>query len=174
MPEITYYVASSVDGYIATEDGAVDWLTSFQAQEEDHGFLELYSSVDALLMGSHTYEFALKAPKWPSPDKPSWIFSQRRLRRMHPSITLTADSPSKVVETLRERKIKHAWLMGGGKLATSFRTEGLISRYVITTIPVILGRGIPLFAPGGSQDSLALLTAKPFKSGIVQLTYKST
>jgi len=49
----------------------------------------------------------------------------------------------------------------------------LISRYVITIIPVILGKGIPLFAPGSSQDSLALLTSKPFKSGIVQLTYKN-
>src|SRR5689334_16784543 len=126
MIDITYYVASSLDGYIATEDGSVDWLTSFQAQEEDHGFLQLYASVDVLLMGSHTYEFALKAPSWPSPDKPTWVFTQRPLRIMHPSITLTADAPSKIMKTFRARKIKHAWLMGGGKLATSFRLEGLI------------------------------------------------
>ncbi len=60
FPEITYYVASSVDGFIATEDGGVDWLTPFQRTGEDHGTGELQASVDALLLGGHTYEFGLK------------------------------------------------------------------------------------------------------------------
>jgi dihydrofolate reductase len=63
--------------------------------------------------------------------------------------------------------------MGGGKLATSFRAEGLISSYILNVMPIILGRGIPVFAPGGLQRSLALESAKPFKSGIVQLSYKN-
>ena len=172
MTAVTYYVASSVDGFIATADGSVDWLTPFQAQDEDHGFLRLYASVDALLMGSRTYEFALKAPQWPSPDKPSWVFTQRKLRVAHPSVTLTAEKPSNLLKILAKRKIKHAWLMGGGKLATSFRAEGLISSYVISVMPVILGRGIPLLAADPQQSSLTLVESKAFKSGIVQLTYK--
>ena len=172
-PEIIYYVACSLDGFIACEDGGVDWLEPFQNSGEDHGASELQNSVDALLLGSHTYEFALKLGAWPSPKTPSWVFTRRRLKQLHPSITLTSQSPSEVVELLKARGSKRAWLMGGGKLATSFRAERLISSYILIVMPIILGRGIPALAPGGRQESLVLEFAKPFKSGIVQLKYKN-
>jgi dihydrofolate reductase len=172
-PEIIYYVACSLDGFIATAGGEVGWLEPFQRTGEDHGAAELQASVDALLLGSHTYEFALKFGNWPSPNTPSWVFTRRRLKQLHPSITLTSQTPREVVELLAARGLGRVWLMGGGKLATSFRAEGLVSSYVLNVIPIILGRGIPVFAPGGPQRSLALESAKPFKSGIVQLNYKN-
>src|SRR2546427_2647910 len=103
MLEIIYYVASSLDGYIATADGSVDWLSRFHAAGEDHGAGELHASIDAFLLGSHTYEFALQLGRWPSPDKPSWVFTERALRVLHPSITLTSEPPAEVVEHLRRR-----------------------------------------------------------------------
>lgn len=172
-PEIIYYVACSLDGFIATEDGGVKWLEAFQRSGEDHGAGELQASVDALLLGSKTYEFALKFGSWPSPNTPSWVFTHRKLKKLHPSITLTSRTPRQVVELLKGRGLKRAWLMGGGKLATSFRAEGLISSYILIVMPIMLGRGVPVFAPGGSRQSLALESAKPFKSGIVQLNYKN-
>ncbi len=78
----------------------------------------------------------------------------------------------KTLAELSAKGIKHAWLMGGGKLASSFRREGLLSRYVISVMPVVLGRGIPLFDPGGEFETLAFVSAVPFKSGVVQLTYQ--
>ena len=172
MLEIIYYVASSLDGYIATADGSVDWLSRFHTAGEDHGAGELEASVDALLLGSHTYEFALKLGQWPSPDKVSWVFTRRRLRILHPSITLTAQSPREVVELLASRSLRRAWLMGGGKLAASFHADQLISRYIISVFPVLLGSGIPLLAPHSSlPDALRFRIAKLFKSGVVQLTY---
>ena len=175
MVEVVYYVAASLDGYIATTDGSVDWLTPFQSAGEDHGFAELYSSLDALLLGSHTYEFALKLGQWPSPDKPSWVFTQRSLPVLHPSITLTSKKPGEILELLEARGLRRAWLMGGGKLATSFRTAGLISRFIISIFPVILGSGISLFEPTSSpEESLRLIETKPFPSGIVQLIYERT
>src|ERR1051325_10805951 len=92
VPEVIYFVASSLDGYIATADGSVDWLIAFQARGEDDGAAELHASVDALLLGSHTYEFALKLGQWPAPDKPSWVFTERDLRVLHPTISLTSQS----------------------------------------------------------------------------------
>ena len=173
MLEVIYYVASSLDGYIATADGSVDWLSRFHTAGEDHGAAELEASVDALLLGSHTYEFALKLGQWPSPDKLSWVFTRRDLRILHPSITLTAQSPREVVESLASRGLRRAWLMGGGKLAASFHADHLISRYIISVFPVLLGSGIPLFAPHSSPpDTLRFVAAKPFKSGIVQLIYE--
>lgn len=173
MPEVIYSVAASLDGYIATEDGGVDWLSDFHRAGDDHGAGDLEASVDALLLGSRTYEFALKLGHWPSPQKPSWVFTRRKLAVLDPSITLTSETPVEVVRTLATRGCRRAWLMGGGKLAASFHSEQLISRYVISVFPVLLGRGIPLFAPHASSlDVLRFVAAKPYTSGIVQLTYE--
>ena len=173
MPEIIYYVASSLDGYIATADGNVEWLSRFHTAGENHGAAELEASVDALLLGSHTYEFALKLGQWPSSDKLSWVFTRRDLRILHPSITLTAQSPRDVVELLASRGLRRAWLMGGGKLAASFHADQLISRYIMSVFPILLGSGIPMFTPHSSPpDALHFVAAKPFKSGIVQVTYE--
>ena len=172
MIEVVYYVATSLDGYIATTDGSVDWLSRFPVGGEDRGAGKLEASVDALLLGSHTYEFALHLDAWPSPEKPSWVFTKRSLRVLHPSITLTSDSPRQVVEHLATRGLHRAWLMGGGKLAASFHADGLISRYIISVFPVLLGSGIPVLAPHACpEENLRLVAAKPFKSGVVQLTY---
>ena len=172
MLEVIYYVASSLDGYIATADGGVDWLSRFHVSDEDHGAGKVHASIDALLLGSGTYEFALKLGQWPSADKPSWVFTKRDLRVLHPSITLTPHSPSEVLDDLTKRGFRKAWLMGGGKLAASFHASGLISEYIISVFPVLLGSGIPFLAPHScAQNTLSLVTAKPFKSGIVQLTY---
>ena len=175
LPDIVYYVAASLDGYIATPDGGVDWLARFDATGEERGAGELHSSVDALLLGSRTYEFALKLGHWPARDKPSWVFTHRELRVLDPSITLTSQSPADLVEVLRARGVRRAWLMGGGKLAASFHSAGLISRFIISVFPVLLGSGIPLLAPHSSrEDSLRLVEAKPFGSGVVELTYDRT
>lgn len=169
--EVIYYVASSMDGYIATPDGGVDWLTSFHCQGEDHGYAEFYASVDALLLGSDTYEVALAHGPWPSPDKPSWVFTRRKLSVVHPSVTLTSDDPSQVIASLAANGHGRAWLMGGGKLAASFRKRGLISHYRIFVVPLILGEGIPLFAPAAGPDALRLVDTTRYASGIVELGY---
>lgn len=172
---IIYYAACSLDNYIAMPDGGVDWLSRFHAAGEDHGAGKLMGSVDALLLGSRTYEFALKLGHWPSPEKPSWVFTQRDLPTLHPSITLTPQTPREVVELLAKRGVRGAWLMGGGKLASSFHAERLISRYVISVFPILLASGVPLFASHSSRpDDLRLTAVNTFNSGIVQLTYDRT
>ena len=174
MFEVIYYVAASLDGYIATAGGSVDWLSRFHAGGEDHGAGELQASVDALLLGSHTYEFALQLGHWPAPDKLTWVFTRRELSILHPSITLTAQTPREVIGLLASRGLRRAWLMGGGELAASFHADRLISRYIISVFPVLLGSGIPLLAPHTSPpDTLRFVSAKPYKTGIVQLVYES-
>ena len=75
---------------------------------------------------------------------------------------------------MRARGLKRVWLMGGGKLAASFRMDGLITSYMIAVIPIVLGSGIPLFASSSRQDELRLTHTNAYKSGIVQLCYEAT
>jgi len=67
------------------------------------------------------------------------------------------------------------WLnpfQGGGELASAFRADGLISRYMIAVIPVVLGAEIPLLADGGQLEPLELVEVQPYPNGVVQLIYE--
>lgn len=174
LPEVIYYAACSLDGYIATEDGGVDWLAPFQESGDDHGFSGFYRSIDGLVMGSGTYQASLDLGPWQAPDKPSWVFTGRDLPIAHPSVTLTAQDPTALMKSLADQGIRRVWLMGGGKLAASFREQELISEYVIGFVPVLLGAGIPLLADGSSTGSLKLVDTRTFASGILLATYVPT
>lgn len=108
MVEVIYYLAASLDGFIATPDGGVDWLTPYQEAGEDHGFSELVASVDAVLMGSRTYEQALGFGVHPSSGKPCRVFSRRPLKPSHPEIQVTAKSPRDVLADLDEQGLRRA------------------------------------------------------------------
>jgi uncharacterized protein YhfF/dihydrofolate reductase len=171
MPEIIYYVAASLDGFIATPDGGIAWLAPFEAAGEDYGYAAFYASIDALLLGSRTYEQALTFDPWPYPGKPSWVFSGRPLPAAQPGVIVTAQTPRQVAAELEVRGVRRAWLVGGGHLADAFRAEGLITEYVVSIIPVILGAGIPLFGAAGLQENLHFVEHKVYSNGVVQLKY---
>ena len=99
------------------------------------------------------------------------MFSHGRIKINEPGVTLTNQDPNQMVSELYARKLQRAWLVGGGELAGSFRREGLISEYIVSVVPVILGAGIPLFASGGTQEALKLVETNAYPSGIVQLRY---
>jgi len=159
--EIVYYVASSLDGFIATPDGGIDWLKPFEGGAEDYGYGEFYGSVEAVLMGRKTYEQCLQFPEWPYVGKPYWVFSKE-----------SGNTPSSVVKEMQARGLRRAWLVGGGKIAAAFRAEGLITEYIVSVIPVLLGSGIPLFDGPAPAEALRLLGTKPYEGGIVQLRYR--
>jgi dihydrofolate reductase len=168
---IVYHIASSLDAYIADSNGDVDWLSSFDPDAS--GYREFYPKIDALLMGSRTYEQILGFGAWPYPGKPCWVFTQRRLPIVHPDVVLTTDLPGKFVATLASRKIRRAWLVGGGQLASSFRAERLITEYDVAVVPMILGSGVPLFNASGSLERLKLIKHHAHANGVVQLVYYS-
>ena len=160
--EIVYYVAASLDGFIATSDGGIDWLKRFEGTGEDYGYGDFYASVEAVLMGRKTYEQCLQFPEWPYAGKPYWVFSRSN-----------GNTPSGVVKEMQARGLRRAWLVGGGKLAAAFRAEGLITEHRVSIVPVLLGSGIALFDGPAPAGTLRLLGTKTYDSGIVQLRYLS-
>ena len=171
MPHLIYYVASSLDGYIAIPDGGLEWLAPFEGKDEEYGYTEFYESIDAVLLGSRTYEKCLTFGAWPFPGKPSWVFSRRGIAAAHEDIIITPDRPEQVMAELKERGVGRAWLVGGGALAGSFRDRRLITEYIVSIIPVILGEGIPLFAASGEREYLRLADSRSYPNGVVQLRY---
>lgn len=181
MPEIIYYVAMSLDGYIATPDGGVEWLAPFEAGQEDYGYGEFYAGIDAVVMGRRTYEQVMTFGEWPYGSAPSWVFSSQQGLPTRPGVRITGATPLEVAEEIAAAGVSCAWLVGGGALAGSFRDAGLITRYIVSVMPVMLGAGIPLLGPVGSAGGmgigsasatrLALVSSKVFTDGVVQLTY---
>ena len=171
--EVTYYVASSLDGFIADPRGGVEWLEPFERGDEDYGYASFYARVDAVVMGRATFDFARTQERWPYADRPAWVFSREPLVPQLPDGThATSDSPTDVVDALASRGFGHVYLVGGGRLAASFREAGLITRYVVSVVPVILGSGLPMLAEARCADRLRLVGSRAYDGGIVQMEYR--
>jgi dihydrofolate reductase len=170
--EVIYYVAASADGYIATRDGGIGWLRAFETPGEDYGYTAFYASVDVLFMGSRTYRQCLGFGRWPYADKPAWVFSTRALDGLPPGVSVTAHSPAELVRSLESRWLRRAWLVGGGALAGDFVAAGLVTEYIISVMPVLLGDGIPLLGGARVEEALELGDARRFANGVMQLRYR--
>ena len=170
--EIIYYVACSLDNYIATLDGGVDWLSPFEKDNEDYGYSEFYQSIDAILMGRKTYQKVLESGKWPYIEKPCWVFSNKLQSVTTPNTVVTSDDPLQLVKNLSGEDKKRLWLVGGAQLAAAFRDQGLITQYIISIIPVLIGRGIPMMQASERHEKLELKYIKRFDNGLIQLFFK--
>ena len=170
MLEILYYVATSLDGCIATFDGDVSWLDAYDPPKgEDYGFNEMYASIDSVIMGSRTWEFALAHGG--EAELPTWVFTHRDLPRRGRAV-LTSDDPAAVVSAMSEQGLKRTWFMGGGVLAASFLELDLITHFSIAIIPIVLGGGAPLFAAAARPSTLKLTGSRAYENGVVLLTYE--
>lgn len=170
--EVVYYVAASADGYIATSDGGIGWLQAFETPGEDYGYTAFYASVDVLFMGSRTYRQCQRFGRWPYADKPVWVFSERPLEGTPPGVSVTAQSPAELVHSLESGWLRRAWLVGGGALAGSFVAAGLVTEYIVSVMPVLLGDGIPLLGGASLKEELELTEARRCANGVMQLRYR--
>lgn len=170
--EVVYYFAASLDGYIAAPDGGVGWLAPFEDSGEDYGYSEFYASIDSVLLGRRTYEQSLTFGGWPYSGKACRVFSHRDLTPVTSDVRMTSANPAEVLVELDHMGLKRAWLVGGSELAGSFRQARLISEYIVSVTPVILGSGIPILAPAGPSERLRLMECRPYPSGLIQLRYR--
>jgi dihydrofolate reductase len=165
------FIATSLDGFIAREDGGLDWLP--ENGGEPHGYDEFMATVDALVIGRKTYETVLGFDSWPYGTKPVMVLSTTLLALKAPDgavCELFSCRPSEIVDRLTERGIEHIYVDGGVTIQ-GFLRAGLIQRMTITRIPVLLGAGIPLFGPIPHDICFQHVWTKTYRSGMVQSEY---
>ena len=170
MGRITYYVAASLDGYIADAGGGVGWLPEGDAS--DYGYDDFYAGVDALAMGRRTYDQVLEFGQWPYAGKPAYVFTSHPPDENPYGLEFVGGSPAEFVDSVASRYSGAVWLVGGANLAEQFRSAGLIDEYVVHLIPVILGRGIPLFGGDAPPTALRLDATETYADGVVMLRYR--
>jgi dihydrofolate reductase len=174
-----YYLAQSLDGYLADDDGGVEWLEGHEGESDAEGAVPMgddydrfFGRVGALAMGSATYEFILGVGSWPYGDVPAWVFTSRELPVLEGADIRFArgavEGPH--AEAVAAAGDRDVWLVGGGVLASQFADAGLLDELLLTVVPVVLGSGLPTFA-GRLTRSLVLTEARPFANGMVRLAY---
>lgn len=170
MRETVLYIAASLDGYIAEEDGGVCFLKPFEESGNDYGYAAFLKSLSAVVMGSKTYEQVLSfgLPEWPYQGLDTYVCTSRAL-------PTSADSriwlwPDSVEELARQLPEGRTWLVGGGQLIDSFNRAGLIDRLMLAVIPVFVGRGIKLLSVPPARQ-LSLKKVEKFSDGVVMLDY---
>jgi dihydrofolate reductase len=182
-----YYCAASLDGYIAEADDTIDWLTGYEGTYEgevtepgDGGYECFYDGVGTLVMGSTTYDFVLGhlagGGDWPYRGKPTWVLTSRDLPRPEGEDVdvrfdsgEVADLHADMIAAAGERNL---WIVGGGNVASQFADRQLLDEVLVTVVPVVLGRGKPLFdrrLPGGPMQ---LKGTRVLRSGMVELRYE--
>lgn len=176
MTRTQYYVAASIDGYIADAEGRLGWLFQFNDVEGvDAHYKAFLAGVGALAMGAATYEFLLGEglKTWPYAGLPTWVFTHRALPAFPDAdIRFTAEDVGVVHEQMvRAAEGKHIWLMGGGNLVAQFARRGLLDEILLGVAPVVLGSGAPLL-PASIPGPLVLQGIKRFDRGFVELRYE--
>jgi dihydrofolate reductase len=187
MRKLVYYVACTVDRFIAREDGSFD----FFPMEGEH-FADLFADFpetvpghlretlgvsaanrmfDAVVMGRGTYEVGLSlGVTSPYPQLDQYVVSRTMAQSPDPNVELVSGDPLEAVRELKKREGKDVWLCGGAALAATLFPE--IDELILKVNPILLGSGIPLFAGGVTLTYLDLVDSKIYRNGFTRLHYR--
>jgi dihydrofolate reductase len=169
---VTVFVGASVDGFIARRNHDLDWLP--EGGGEPHGYDEFIATVDAIVIGRHTFEKILTFDAWPYGDKRVVVLSSHPLDLAAVQggrVEQMGGAPASIVARLAESGAQHLYVDGGITIQRFLR-DGLVQRLVITRVPVLIGDGIPLFGPLPADVRLRHVSTRQFPSGLVQSEYE--
>lgn len=165
------YAAISLDGCLADARGEVGWLMPFEGQ--DYGLAEFLGGIGAILTGRATYDQARGFGDWPYAGKRMAVLTRRPLEADPPAgVEAMEGDLASVVARLRTETAGDIWLLGGAAVAQACLALDLVDSLELFVIPVVLGAGLRLFAPGGAPRTWTLVETRPFPNGVVGLVYR--
>ncbi|MCW2973988.1 MAG: deaminase [Thermoleophilia bacterium] len=180
LPTLTgrlqYFVATSIDGFLAADDHGLDWLLQFDFAEFQPRYDAFRTNIGALVMGARTYEFivAQGIDAWTYGATPCWVMTHGE----HPvpdgaDVTFVEDDAASVFRAATAAAGDlDVWLVGGGDVAAQFARTGLIDDLVVTIVPVLLGSGKRLHPDVSVLEPMHLVDTHRFASGAIELRYE--
>jgi dihydrofolate reductase len=162
------YIATSLDGFIATPDGGVAWLEPFEGQ--DYGYQAFAAGIQTIVMGRTTFEQVLGFGAWPYGGKRTIVLSARRDPEL-PHEARGASDAAALVRELRAGSGGDVWVLGGGRTIATFLELDAVDSLELFVMPLLLGAGIRLFEPG-TAATLRLGGTTTYPSGAVRLLYE--
>lgn len=172
MRKIKLYIASSLDGKIASDDGSFQFLDEYNSPAEDYGYTKFLDSVDTTIMGNTTYQQINSIEsEFPYIGKRNFVFTRNTELKEDENVTFLSHDQLSVIQSLKEEPGKDIWLIGGGKVNSFFLKNKLIDELILFVMPVLLGNGIPLFEKADFLASVQLTGTKTYDNGVIELRY---
>ncbi|MGI5217201.1 dihydrofolate reductase family protein [Nocardia sp. CA-290969] len=189
MRKLTYFVAATIDGFIATEDGTVDFFPvggdhgpTITAQYPETvpsevrralGIGARNANFDTVIMGRKTYDFGVRTgTSSPYAHLRQFVVSTTLTAPPDPAVEVIGADPLARVRELKREQGPGIWLCGGGELAQELMPE--IDQIFLKLHPIVLGRGRPLFGAGPRLPEPAefrIITSQVFDDGVAFLKY---
>lgn len=171
--KVILYIAASLDGYIARQNDDIGWLSAVQRPNEDYGYNNFIEHIDTVIMGRKTYEKVLSFNiEFPHKDKKCYVLS-KTLKGADSNVEFFNGDVKDLISKLNSEEGKNIFIDGGSEAVREFRSKNLIDEYIISIVPMLLGKGIRLFKETDLEIKIKLVDSKLFDSGLVQLKYEA-
>ena len=175
MRKVVLFIAMSLDGYIADDNGSVNWLKGQGNEKENIDvYSEFVKEIDTIIMGWNTYHQVtteLSPDKWVYSDFTTYVITHNKCYSSE-SIHFTEENPTDLVRRLKTEDGKDIWICGGANIVRQLMGERLIDNYYISVIPTLLGKGIRLFGELKEEQKLKLIYTLNY-NGITDLVYEN-
>lgn len=171
--KVILYISMSLDGYIATKDDDLSWLSVVEKEGEDYGYTAFTQNIDTYIVGNKTYETILKLTGGDFPQSKQYdcyVITRQELQARD-GITYYNGDIEELITNLKQKGGKNIYCDGGAQIVKLLMEKNLIDEYIISVIPTILGDGKRLFIGGIKDIPLKAVSSKIYDSGLVQLHY---
>ena len=169
-PTVCIYIAVSLDGCIARADGSIDWLDAMQLPGEDYGYAEFFAAIDTIVLGRATSDRVLTFGDWPFAGRKVVVLTHRPLASKHGERGHDG-ALVPLLRSLAAAGARRVYLDGGEAIRQGLRDD-LVDEMTLSTVPILLGDGRPLFDRGLPESGWTLLSTRGFASGLVQSSYR--
>lgn len=184
MRKLALLMHTSLDGYVATETGGMDWICLDDEMFDDVG--DFTDESDAALYGRVTYE--MMEGYWPNAgNQPNASAHDKKHSDWYNAVTKYVVSHSNpktgskaevigknLAEEIRQIKSKPGkkiLMIGSPSTAQALLQEGLVDEFLLNVNPVMLGKGITMYPQLKDRANLELVRSKTYKCGVVSLIY---
>jgi len=171
--KLILYISMSLDGFLATKDDDISWLSVVEREGEDYGYIEFNETVDTYIVGSTTYKTVMKLTggEFPPAKQHKCYIITRQDREDENGLTFYNGDITELINKLKSEGGKNIFCDGGAEIVKLLMERDLIDEYRISIIPILLGDGKRLFKGGTPMTNLKALPSKQYESGLVHLRY---
>jgi len=169
--KVILYIAMSLDGYIATPDNGLEFLSQVEEKDQDYSYTDFVNTVDTVIVGRKSYDKVLSMGlEYPHSNKNLYIIT-RTPRPAVGSTKFYSGNLKELILDLKSNKGKNIYVDGGAEVANELLNDNLIDEFYISIVPALLGNGISLFKNDRPGLKLKLISSKSYNKGLVQLHY---
>lgn len=165
---VKLYIACSIDGFIAGPDDDLSFLSKVERDGEDYGYATFVETVDTVILGRKTYDKVLGfGIPFPHADRMTYVMTSQQ-KESEGNVRFFNGSLHQLVSDLKAQNVRGVFVDGGASVVNQMLTQDLIDEIIVSTVPVILGKGVRLFGDSNNGSEWQTESTKLFESGLIQ------